>query len=178
MHVRSNLHLRASVDQTALTPGATLDLRAVITEYGQPIETHPTVVAQMTRPDRTTAQLGLAETALGEFETSVVATQSGVYRLSFQAGGLSTRGHAFTREHLLTAVVGHPSHEPPGGGRPGDGSGDGPDLCDLLRCLFGEQVLSDRFLRHLEEKGIDVVRLRKCLEQLCRRGGATDPVIK
>jgi hypothetical protein len=157
-----------------LTPGATLHLRAVITEYGQPIETHPTVVAQMTRPDRTTAQLGLAETALGEFETSVVATQSGVYRFLIQAGGLSTRGQAFTREHLLTAVVGHPSSEPPGGGQPGNG----PDLCDLLRCLFGEQVLSDRFLRHLEEKGIDVVRLRKCLEELCRRGGATGPVIK
>jgi hypothetical protein len=151
-------------------------LRAVITEYGQPIETHPTVVAQMTRPDRTTAQLGLAETALGEFETSVVATQSGVYRFLVQASGLSTRGHVFTREQLLTAVVGHP-HVPPGG-RPGDGPGKGRDVCDLLRCLFGEQVLSDRFLRFLEEKGVDVGRLRKCLEEVCRRGGATTPVIR
>jgi hypothetical protein len=149
-------------------------LRATITEYGQPIETHPTVIAQMTRPDRTTAQLVLAKTALGEFETSVVATQSGVYRFLIQASGLSTRGHAFTREHLLTAVVGHPSREPPGGSRPDDGR----DLCDLLRCLFGEQILSDRFFRHLEEKGIDVVRLRKCMEQLCQRGEATGPVIK
>lgn len=174
MHVRSNLNLRASIDQSTLTPGATLHLRASITEYGQPIETHPTVGAQMTRPDGTIGQLGLTEPAHGEFESSVVATQSGVYRFLIQASGRSTRGHAFTREYLLTAVVGHPSHEPPGGGPSnGDGSGDGSDLCDILRCLFGEQVLSDRYLRHLEEKGIDVVRLRKCLEELCRRRGAT-----
>ena len=100
MHVRSNLHLRASVDQTALTPGATLDLRAVITEYGQPIETHPTVVAQMTRPDRTTAQLGLAETALGEFETSVVATQSGVYHFRYRPAGCPRAG---TRSRASTS---------------------------------------------------------------------------
>jgi hypothetical protein len=170
MHVRSNLHLRASIDQSAFTPGATLYLRAVVTEYGQPIETHPTLVAQMTLPDRTTAQFGLVETALGEFEAPVVSTQSGVYRFLIQANGRSTRGEQFSREQLLTAVVGHRSDEPPGGGGPGDGAGDGRGLCDLLQCIFGEQVLSDRFVRRLEEEGIDLSRLRKCLEQACQQG--------
>jgi hypothetical protein len=175
-HVRSNLHLRAWIDQSAPTPGATLHLRAVITEYGQPIETHPTIVAQLTRPDHTTAQLAMAETAPGEFTTLLTAPQSGVYRFLLQAEGRSVRGQRFTREHLLTAVVGHPAPERPDDGRPGDGSGDEPDFCDFLRCLFGDKVLSDRLLRHLDEMGIDVGRLRKCLEHLCRHEG--DPVIK
>jgi hypothetical protein len=180
MHVRSNLRMRASIDQTTLEPGATLNLRAVITEYGQPIETHPTVVAQWKRPDATTAQIGFVETASGEFETSVIAMQSGVYRFLVQASGLSTRGSVFTRECLLTAVVGRP-HQPPGGGPdggPGGGPGGGVDWCDVLHCLFNEGVVSDRFLRRLEETGIRVDRLRKCLEELCPRQPPPGPVIK
>ncbi|MFM0124580.1 MULTISPECIES: tyrosinase family protein [Paraburkholderia] len=158
MHVRSNLSMRATIDQSAPTPGSTLYLRAVITEYGEPIETSPTLLAQMTRPDHTTAQLGLTETGPGQFETSVLATQSGVYRFLAQAKGLTTRGEIFTREQLLTAVVGYPTHGPTGGA---------PDLCDLLHCLFDQGVLTDRFLRLLEERGIDGSRLRKCVNKLC-----------
>ncbi|MGH6842341.1 MAG: tyrosinase family protein, partial [Methylocella sp.] len=55
IHCRSNLRLRAGISQSAPTPGANLHLRAVITEYGQPIETHPNVMATMVRPDHTTA---------------------------------------------------------------------------------------------------------------------------
>jgi hypothetical protein len=176
MHVRSNLAMRASIDQSAPTPGANLYLRAVVTEYGEPIETSPTVVAQMTRPDHTTAQMNLTETDPGQFETSVIATQSGVYRFLIQAKGLTTRGEVFTREQLLTAVVGYPTHDPNGGGQTGDGPGKGQDLCDLVHCLFDQGVLTDRFLRLLEEKGIDVSRLRKCLAKICRETGA--PVIR
>ncbi|WP_262267494.1 tyrosinase family protein [Microvirga yunnanensis] len=176
MHVRSNLRLRATIDQTMLEPGATLHLRAVITEYGQAIETHPMVVSQMKRPDATTTQLGFVETSSGEFETSVVATQSGVYRFLVQASGLSTRGSAFTRESLLTAVIGHRTSQPPGG--PDGGPSGGVDWCDVLHCLFDESVMSGRLLRRLEEQGIRVDRLRKCLEELCPRQPPPGPVIK
>jgi hypothetical protein len=167
MHVRSNLFMRASIDQSAPTPGATLYLRAVITEYGEPIETSPTVVAQMTRPDHTAARVNLTETDPGQFETSVIATQSGVYRFLIQAKGFATRGEVFTREQLLTAVVGYPTHDPTGGG-----PGKGPDLCDLVNCFFDQGVLTDRFLRLLEEKGIDAIRLRKCLDKICGETGS------
>ena len=96
IHARSNLKLRASIDQSALTPGANIHVRAVITEYGQPIETHPQVKAILTRPDHTTGQLFLVEVASGELEISVVASQSGVYRFLLMADGFSSHGQAFT----------------------------------------------------------------------------------
>ncbi len=168
MHVRSNLAMRASIDQSAPTPGATLFVRAVITEYGEPIETGPMVVAQMTRPDHTTGAITLTEIDSGQFEVSTVATQSGVYRFLIQARGRTTRGEVFTREQLVTAVVGYPSHGTTGGGQTGEGPGKGLDFCDLVHCLFDQGVMTDRFVRMLEEKGIDIGRFRKCLDKACR----------
>ena len=175
VHARSNLQMRAAISQSAPTPGATLHLRVLITEYGRPIETHPTVVAMMTRPDRTTATLSFAETAYGEFEASVVAPQAGPYRFYVQAGGFASRGQPFTRETLLTAVVGDPPRDPvvP----PSDGGRE--TLCEILECLTSEGVLNPRFVRRLAALGIDVRRLRRCIGRICRsnrqtrtRGGA------
>jgi len=168
IHARSNLRLRASIAQSALNPGGTMQLRAVLTEYGQPLESRPEVAATMTRPDGTTAQLWLAEAAAGEFETSVVAPQAGVYRFHIQAAGLSSRGQPFTREHLLSSVVGYPPREPPG--RPGDR--DRVTLCELLKCLTDERVMSERLVRQLETLGIDVPELRRCVAHICRPAGA------
>jgi len=164
VHARSNLRLRASVAQSALTPGAEIHLRAVITEYGQPIETHPQATVTMTRPDRTTGQLSLIESASGQFETSVIASQSGVYRFHFQAVGLSSRGQAFSREQLLTAVVGRLPREPVG--PPGDR--DHATLCEFLKCATAKGVLTERFIRQLEAFGIDVLQLRRCIAEICR----------
>jgi hypothetical protein len=164
VHARSNLRLRASVAQSALTPGAEIRLRAVITEYGQPIETRPQVTATMTRPDQTTAQLSFGESAPGEFDTSTIAGQAGVYRFHVQASGVSSRGQAFTREHLLSAVVGLPPRDPTGpttdGGR--------EIVCEFLKCLSAQGVIDERLIRRLEALGINVRQLGRCLEQICR----------
>jgi hypothetical protein len=171
VHARSNLHLRASLSQSALTPGSEIHVRAVITEYGQPIETHPHVIATLTRPDRTIGQLSFSESALGEFETSILASQAGVYRFHIQASGLSSRGLAFTREHLLSAVVGHPPRDPvgppPGGGR--------ETLCEFLKCLHAKGVIDERLIRRLESLGIDVRQLWRCLAASCDSPAAADP---
>ena len=143
-------------------------------QYGEPIETSPTVVAHMTRPDGTTGQISLTGMDPGQFETSMIATQSGVYRFLVQAKGFTTRGEIFTREQMVTAVVGYPTQDPTGG-QPGDGPGKSPDLCDLVHCLLEQGVLTDRFLRILEDKGIDVGRLRKCVERIC---AGQPPVIR
>jgi hypothetical protein len=165
VHARSNLRMRAHITQSALTPGATLHPRALLTEYGQPLATHPAVFATMTRPDGTVSDVVLTESATGEFDASVVAAQAGVYRFRVQASGFSSRGNAFTREHLLSAVVGHRPEEPLSGG---DG---GRDLvCELLHCLTSEGVIDQRLLRRLEALGIDVDRLLRCLKKLCRHG--------
>lgn len=164
VHARSNLRLRAHVSQSALTPGADIHLRAVITEYGQPIATHPHVFATITRPDHTTAHVMFMETAMGEFEAATVAAQSGVYRFHIQASGLAARGHAFTREHLLSAVVGHPRKDPTGT-HPDGGHNT---LCELLKCLGEKGVIDDRLIRRLEALGIDIRPLLRCVGQLCR----------
>lgn len=171
VHARSNLRLRASLAQSALTPGAEIHLRAVITEYGQPIETHPHVFATMTRPDRTTAQLMFGETAPGEFKASVLTAQAGVYRFHVQASGLASRGQAFTREHLLSAVVGHPGRDPIG--PPTDGGRE--VLCEILKCLGAKDVIDESLIRRLEALGIDVRRFWRCLAQLCHSADKTHP---
>jgi hypothetical protein len=162
IHARSNLRLRATLSQSAPTPGAQIHLRAVITEYGQPIETHPRVFATMTRPDRTTAPLPFGETAPGEFETSVLAAQAGVYRFHVQAGGLAARGQAFTREQLLSAVTGEPPRDVPGGG---DDMRE--RFCEFLKCLTAKGLLDERLVRRLESLGIDVRQLARCFARLC-----------
>lgn len=167
IHARSNLHMRARVSQTATTPGAELLLRAVLTEYGQPLESHPQVTAVMTRPDNTTGNLSFAETAPGEFEASVVASQSGGYRFHVQGVGFSSRGQPFTREHLLSAVIGHPSDDP--NGRPFEDDDNIRDLiCEFLECLGEQDVINERLQKYLEELGIDAKRLRHCLAEWCR----------
>lgn len=165
VHARSNLHLRASLTQSASTPGSQMFPRAVLTEYGQPLETHPQVTATMTRPDHTTQELSFIETTLGEFETSITATQTGAYRFHVRANGLTSRGQSFTREQLLTGVVGQPPRDPPV--PPTDGGLD--SFCELLKCLFSAGVINDRLIKQLEKLGIDVVTLRRCFEHLCRR---------
>jgi hypothetical protein len=174
MHARSNLHLHASLAQNALVPGSTINLRAIITEYGQRIETHPHVVATMTRPDQTTANISFAESGIGEFDASVAAIQSGVYRFYLQASGLSGRGQAFTREHLLTAVIGLPSQQP----NPDSDGSNHEKLCEFLNCLMGKGVLTERLVRKLEELGIDLAQLRRCMLGICHPPDKTDGVIK
>ncbi len=164
IHARSNLRLTATLSQSASTPGAQMNLRAVVTEYGQPLETHPQVTAIMTRPDFTTQQLSFVETDLGQFESSIIAAQAGVYRFHVRAVGLTSRLQPFTREHLLTGVVGYPPRDP--GIPPAD---DGSRVfCEFLKCLTDKAVLDERLIRHLEKLGIDIIQLRRCLEIICR----------
>jgi hypothetical protein len=125
----------------------------------------------MTRPDRTTVHFSLSESALGEFEASILAPQAGVYRFRVQASGLSSRGPAFTREHLLSAVVGHPPRDPigpsPDGGR--------QTLCEFLKCLSAKGVIDEQLIRRLESLGIDVRQLWSCLAEICRSPAAAQP---
>lgn len=166
IHCRSNLRLRASVSQSLPTPGATLNLRATISEYGQPIETHPKVTATMIRPDHTIANLSLLETGIGEFDASTIASQIGVYRFLVRAEGRATRGHSFTRDHLLSVVIGRePPHDPPPFPPPGDSD---EVLCKLLACLTGKEVMTDRFAEYLKSIGIDLEQLRRCFAKICR----------
>ncbi len=51
VHALSNLRMRTSLTQSGFTPGSTLQLRAVLTEYGVPVEGRAKVEAHVTYPD-------------------------------------------------------------------------------------------------------------------------------
>ena len=167
VHTYSNLRLRASIAQDSLEPGATMTVRAVLTEYGLPVAERATVFAELTRPDGTETTLTLAETDPGIFETTTTASASGVYQFRVRATGDTQRRQPFTREQFVTGAV----------WAGGDGSlptsrddptGSGEVLCELLRCLLGRKTLSRDFEDRLREGGIDVDAARCCIERYCR----------
>ena len=182
-HARSNLNMRATLSQSGVTPGSTLYIRAALTEYGRPLATHPTVNATLRLPDQSTMMLTLQETAVGVFETAVLAAQNGAYLVHLVAGGLASRGQRFTREHLLSAVIGRASQ--PGDPRPGEGGDDGngrpgggDGLKDFLCCLLSERVLTGRFAEFAKRIGIDVDQLRHCARRLCGHREEQPPIIR
>jgi hypothetical protein len=173
VHARSNLHLRARVDQDGFTPGASLFLNAAITEYGQPLQGAATVRVTLTEPDGTRRQWVMTREAQGAYEAEVMATKSGAHRFRIQAAGLTAAGHPFTREQLLTALIGHKTDDPTGGGTSGGGGGTPGggglpgDFCRLMTCLSKHQAVDQRFLKWLSDHGIDGRSAARCLRDYC-----------
>jgi hypothetical protein len=163
IHARSNLRMRATLATSASSPGSTIYLRAALSEYGEAIETHPVVVGHVTYPDGSFGQVALTEEEQGTFVAAIHGSQAGVYRFLIEAAGLSFRGAAFTREQLLTVVLG----TAPGPGEGSSGLGNGPTgelVCELISCLFASGAIDER---RLKELGVDVAILRRCFGQVC-----------
>lgn len=171
----SNLRLRARLAQDSLEPGATLTLRAVLTEYGLPVAGRAAVRAELTRPDDTQAVLALAETEPGVFETSLKASLAGIWRFRVLAAGRTMRGRPFTREQTLTGAVWQGGNRPPptgtGTGTGGGTGGSGGQICRLLECLLKQEGI----LRWLKQAGIDVGALEACLREICAEAGSEPP---
>lgn len=169
-HTYSSLKMEARISQNSLQPGATLTLRAILTEYGLPVERRADVQAELQRPDNTSAVLSLAEIEPGVFETSTFAAIQGIYRFRVMAAGVTLRGARFTREQTLTAAVFQ------GGDNPPRTSGSDPrtrdeEICHLLECLLGNESVR----KYLGERGVDVESLAKCVRQFCRERLAEIP---
>jgi len=113
VHSYSNLRMRARLTQTSFEPGALLNLHAVLTEYGLPINRRAMVRAELVRPDLSTAIIGLTEGEPGIFEASVPANSIGVYQFRVRAVGATLRGQRFTREQGLTGAVYQGGDNPP-----------------------------------------------------------------
>lgn len=167
VHARSNLRLSTALSQDSLEPGATVTLRAVLTEYDLPVEGRATVEAEVSRPDGTSSTLSLSEVDPGVFETSFPAPMPGQYPARVRAEGRSMHDRRFTREALRTAAVwrGGDTVEPTQ--PPVDTDVPGERLCDLLECL-----VDDAFRDTLEEMNVDVGALRRCLARYCREDRA------
>ncbi|NBC01073.1 MAG: S8 family serine peptidase [Bacteroidetes bacterium] len=165
VHAYSNLRLRATLAQNSLEPGATLSIRAVLTEYGLPVEGRAQVQAELIRPDGTQTTLLLPEVEPGIYEAATVATATGTYRVRVYAHGKTLHGRAFTREQLVTGGVWQ------GGDAPLPSSKEDREsrrrLCGLLRCLLDRGTLSKEAEAQLRARGIHVDRLRRCIRRYC-----------
>jgi hypothetical protein len=162
VHAYTNLRLRASLSQNSLQPGAMLTVHGQLTEYGQPVANRASMVAEVRRPDTTTAVLPLVEMPPGQFQVSLPAVQSGVYRIRVVANGITWRGSRFTREQLLTGVAYPGGDLPPPitGPQPGN---TGDVLCHLLECLVGRGALK----RFFDANHIDPRAVQACITQYC-----------
>jgi len=163
-HSLSNLKMRAAVAQSSLEPGASVGIRATLTEYGVPLAAGATVEAEIARPDDTVSVVALSESEAGGFEASFPAPLPGVYRIHVRAFGGTSRGQPFTREQLLSAAIVRGGDRPPPASDPADAERVRA-LCELLSCLLGEERLG----RLLKEHGVSPEEVRRCLEAWCRR---------
>jgi tyrosinase-like protein len=162
----SNLTMAASLAQSSNEPGAALHLRASLREYDQPLTTPANVRAELTRPDGGVSVIAFGAVGEGAWETSLVATQVGVYRFRIMADGHTSRGRVFTRERLRTAAIWAGGDRPPRPPRHPVDPGD--RLCKFLDCLLEQRGVSQL----LERLGIDRGELLKCLSVICRDDGA------
>jgi hypothetical protein len=170
VHAYSNLRMRARLAQTSNEPGATITIRAVLTEYGVPVAARATCRAELTRPDNTGATLAMAEVEPGVFEATTPALLAGVYRFRIVGEGRTLRGRPFTREQTLTAAVWK------GGDNPPPSSKDDPNarddrFCRLIECLLRQKGIQEA----LRKAEISVDELRRCLKEYCRKPSPGQP---
>jgi hypothetical protein len=166
----SNLKMEAGLSQNSLQPGATLTVRAKLTEYDLPVERRAAVDAELQRPDNTNAVISLAEIEPGVFESTTLAAVQGIYQFRVMASGVTLRDTRFTREQTLTAAVFRDGDNPP------PTSGTDPrtrdeQLCRLLDCLVNNESVR----RYLSEHGLDGELLAKCVRQFCEERLAEIP---
>ncbi len=163
-HAFSNLRMHAELSQNSLQPGATLTVRASLSEYGIPVDHRSTIRALVERPDNSQATITLAEIEPGTFEASTPATMQGVYRFHLLATGTTMRGVPFTREQELSGAVVLGGDNPPLTSGPSTRAHD-KQLCDLLECLLGPNALG----RFLSEHNVDPNAVRNCVERWCKQ---------
>ena len=174
VHSYSNLRMTARLVQNSYEPGANMMLRAILTEYGLPIEDRASVRAELVRPDETQTTVILSEIEPGIFEAGIHATIPGIYRFRVLGAGKTLRGREFSREQLLTGSVWK------GGDEPVPTSKDDPRerderLCRFLYCLLDPNSISPELQERLYKVGLDLSYIRKCLKVHCNpsTGGLT-----
>lgn len=162
VHSLSSLRMDARVIQTSNEPGATMTIRAVLTEYGLPVDGRATVRVDIERPDHTRITLSLSEMEPGVFQDQTVATVAGVYSMRVLANGATMRAKPFTREQLLTGAAWKGGDNMPPTGRTDQRTRD-EQVCRLLECLLGSDALGP----FLAEYRIDSRMLNQCLHEFC-----------
>jgi hypothetical protein len=161
VQARSSLRLAVAVDQPSRRPGSVAAITATLTESGIPLGGRATLHADVVAPDATSSIQLLAEIDEGVYRGTVDTLTSGVYRVLVRAEGWSLRNERFTRQELRTLAVWSRGDDRPVPRK----EEEGLDLCGLVTCLLDDQGLVKLARQH----GIDVQRLRRCVELHCRQ---------
>ena len=171
VHSYSNLRMTTTLSQSGFVPGASLLLRAVLTEYGVPVDHRATVSVLVTEPGGLRRTVTLSEVAPGVFESSLPTTLAGTYDLRVAARGRTLRNRAFTREAVRTGAVWIGGDRPPpsstGGGQGTGGRAD-EIVCKLLHCMLSERVIQPDLRKRLVAAGLDLDALVKCVGGACK----------
>ncbi len=167
IYAYSNLRMRASLSQSSFEPGATLTVRALLKEYGLPVENRASVWAELIRPDSSTTMVQLKEDEPGVFEAQTVASLSGVYRLRIVGSGSTLRARPFTREQIVTGSVYKGGDDPLPTGKD-DPTDQDERLCRFLACLLSANTISPDLEKRLKEMGLNLVSIRQCLKVYCQ----------
>ena len=93
VHCYSSLTFAAQAHQTSLEPGAKVTVSATLREYDVPVEKRANVWTQVTRPDGSAFTLQLAEGEPGRFESSFIASVSGLYTMRVRVLGATFLWH-------------------------------------------------------------------------------------
>jgi hypothetical protein len=163
VQAQSNLHMKVSLIQSSREPGATVTLRALLSEYEQPMINQATVQVQIARPDDSLLTLQLPEVEAGAFENAFVAHISGIYRLTFHGEGKTWHGQPFTREAIRTAAVWRGGDEKPPTTAT-DPLFRNEQLCEMIKCAFKDSSILELLRRH----DIDAENLLECFTRLCQ----------
>jgi murein tripeptide amidase MpaA len=169
IHSYSGVRLKAALVQDSNEPGATLTLRASLSEYGMPVSKNRAKVrATFVMPDNSTGTLWLTEetAASGIFTASKKAILPGVYTFRIIASGYTLRGADFTREQTLTGVVWKGGDNPPPTSK--DDPKNNGSFCDLIKCLTSKGVISKELEERWLKDGFSIEAFRKCMENKCK----------
>lgn len=108
-------------------------------------------------------EFDLVEREPGVRVGDVTTDVGGVYRVLVRGAGEDLRGQPFTREELRTVAVWARGDDP----SPvviDEGSSDGLEACELLRCLLAIAGVRDQLAHHK----IDPGHVLRCVETACR----------
>jgi hypothetical protein len=160
VHAVSDLRMVVTTAQSGHVPGSVVEVLAVLTESGIPLERQAAVSVDVTMPDGTMSTVALQENEPGVHTATLPLPQLGHYPLLVKAEGQSFSGTPFTRQELRSAATWRdPTDRPP------RETGDGMQWCELLLCILDDEGIR----RALEERGVNIEEVRDCVKRFCER---------
>lgn len=174
IHAYSNLKMNTFLTQDHYEPGANIQVKVQLSQYGIPLNKPASVTAEMVDPTGKQKTISFVKTDDGEYVAKVKTDNSGVYRFRVMVNGTTLRGRKFTREQVRTGAVWAGGNRPnPESGNPNEGDKGREEFCKLISCLLSEKNFSKEMRERLRKKGINVDGIVECLKKYCKQRSAT-----